>query len=54
MAKNQLSIEIRELYEIFHNSKSKIEFEECLKKIKSKKDKFDKNSYDYINRVLDF
>ena len=48
---NQYEIgeEIFELYDIFHNSKSKIELEDCLKKIKSKKDKFDKNSYNYIN-----
>ena len=45
--KNQyeISAEIFELYDIFHNSKSKVEFENCLTKIKSEKGKFDKNSY---------
>ena len=49
MNKNQLSNEIYELYVIYHNSNSKNEFEEFLRKIKSEKDKFDKNSFDYLN-----
>lgn len=48
MNKNKLSPEISELWDEYHNSITKSDYENCLSNIKSK-DQINKQSLDYIN-----